>query len=365
MKFIRKSLVRKITFFATVLLFVVIALYFLTEDFKLPELTFGEFLLLTGFIVIISWIFFMWRIIWPIVEIARGTKEILKGKRYRRLEIENRSDELGSLANFFNVVNAGFEQIGGEFCARTRMTTELNFASEVQQKLLPKIIPVISGLDIAIKMQPLGELSGDNFDIISKKNSTIIYIGDATGHDASSSILMSMVNILIWAFTQESDDTREILIKTNKALAPKISAGMFMTLVMLRWEHISKKLFFTGCGHEHLLIFQAEKNYCKAVQSGGIALGMIPDAENNIHEKEIDFMVGDIVILFTDGITEAKNSSGEMFGTKRLQQLVSKYAHKKTAAEILDAILNNFMEFVGGSRNQKDDITLLVLRRYE
>jgi serine phosphatase RsbU (regulator of sigma subunit) len=365
MKIIRQSLVHKTWFLGIIAVLLGVAFYALTARLEMRAFTFtaGQLLALLYVFFALLLYFFVSHVLHPLQKITRQMHAVLNGKKYRKIEdLQHQLDELGLLAKFFNSVIEGFEKVSADVIDRQRMSDELGFASKVQRNLLPKTVPEIPGLDLVVKTRPAKEVGGDNFDIITLGNSTLFYVGDATGHGMPAGLVMTMVNVLIHAFSRISTSTRDILVNVNKFLSPKLPASMFMTLVMLRWEHDSQKLFYAGCGHEHVLIYRAAERRCEAVRTGGIALGLTPDIAKIVKEQEIKLEPDDAVVLFTDGITEAKNATGEMFGVKKLCQVVEEHAFHGKAESIFRGVSKTFAEFVGPGYEQLDDSTLLVLK---
>lgn len=366
MKLVRQSLVHKTSFLTFLLLFAGVGFYFAVSRVGAQSFTVtaGQLLLILYVFFGILLIFFITHVLQPLQKVTRQMKAVLAGKSYQKIEFKDKIDELSLLAKFFNEVITSLENVSGQITDRKRLKEELSFASKVQTGLMPKKAPHIPGLDVVVKTRSAAEIGGDNFDIIQPPNSktTIMYIGDVTGHGVPAGLVMSMVNVLVHAFASVTKNTRDLLVNVNHCLSPKINATMFMTLIMLRWEHETQKLFYTGCGHEHLLIYRTAKKKCEAIKTGGIALGMVPKIDDIVKEREIRLDPSDTVILFSDGITEAKNSSGEMFGLERLRRLVEEYAFHGKAQAIFEGISKEFSQFVGPGHIQQDDITLLVLK---
>ena len=136
---------------------------------------------------------------------------------------------------------------------------------------------------------------------------------------------------------------------------------MFMTMVMLSWDHKSQKMTFVGAGHEHILVYRGASGVCEAILSGGIALGMVPDNSQQAVESEIKLEDGDFVVLFSDGITEARNKAGEQFGLENLKRSLIEYAPQYSAEGVNYHIAKDVSEFMKGTE-QRDDMTLIVLK---
>jgi sigma-B regulation protein RsbU (phosphoserine phosphatase) len=117
---------------------------------------------------------------------------------------------------------------------------------------------------------------------------------------------MMIVNSLIAGLSLHNDKSNEILASTNAIMKPRIRKNMMMSAVMLRWNESEKSLFYTGAGHEYILVYRASQGTVMKIKSGGVALGMVKDISKVLKEQPIPFEPNDIVILYTDGISEAR-----------------------------------------------------------
>lgn len=136
-----------------------------------------------------------------------------------------------------------------------------------------------------------------------------MYIGDVTGHGVPSGFVMMMVNALVSAIVVSEESSAKVLAETNRILKPRIKQNMMMSSVMLRWNDRDKALYYTGAGHEFILVYSHRENKVFKIKSGGVALGMMRDASRLYKEQQIRFEPEDVVILYTDGITEARYHS--------------------------------------------------------
>lgn len=361
MDFLRKSLARK-TF---AVLFAVLAVLGCFVYFGAPfgEKYLGKYFVpavlsvffITAFIIIFLWIDR------PLSKVFNEMKALLTGKTYKKI-FTKRIDEVGVLAHFFNDVTKNIERISTDVTEGRRMAKELSVGSDIQRKILPSTTPMVPGLKIFGSTRPASEVGGDNWDIISAGPNIYMYVGDVTGHGLPAGLIMVMVNTLIRTFTEINTNSYDVLVNTNRLLKQKIEQRRFMTCVILRWNHVEQKLYYTGGGHEHILIFHRKNNTCEVKQTGGIALGMVPDISKIVKEEQIPLDPGDYIVLYTDGIVEAKNMEGEMFGIGRLQKTVEKYAATSLPEELFTRVTKDFAEFVG-EQTQEDDITLIAIQR--
>jgi len=296
----------------------------------------------------------------PLRKITKQMKLILTGKSYKRITT-NRIDELGIVAQFFNEITENLEVISKKLKEEQRMSSELNVAAEIQQTILPKESPVVPGLLVDTKTRPAVEIGGDSFDYIQGKDVTYFYIGDVTGHGAPAALVMMMVNTLLHTYSEMYQSTYDIVVNTNKQLKPRIKSSMFMSMVILKWDHKTQKMTFVGSGHEYILIYRAKTGKIDSIKCGGIALGMTPDNSKIVKELALPLEIGDQIILYTDGVTEAQNTQGEMFGLDRLNELIIKYASEYGPEGLTHHIATDFSQFVGDAE-QIDDITLMALK---
>ncbi|MBS9784274.1 PP2C family protein-serine/threonine phosphatase [Candidatus Gracilibacteria bacterium] len=244
------------------------------------------------------------------------------------------------------------------------LRSEIEIAADIQKQNLLKEDEIIPGLDVAIGINAASEVGGDSVDIVPGKDGNYyLYVGDVTGHGVPSGLVMMMVNALISSFSTNAVKGDYILGETNKVLKPRIKPNMMMTAIMLRWDSVNQKMYYTGAGHEYILVYKADKNKVYKIKSGGMALGMMRDISRALKEQQIAFDKDDIIILYTDGITEARYRSeqtGTLFGVDRLiNSIVSAPQH--TPEEIFKKITMDLSNFIGYKHVQYDDITLAVI----
>ncbi|OGJ42184.1 hypothetical protein A3I58_00455 [Candidatus Peregrinibacteria bacterium RIFCSPLOWO2_02_FULL_39_10] len=299
-------------------------------------------------------------IVKPLRTILLQMQALLSGKPYKQIYTE-RIDEIGILAHFFNQVTAGLGEASYDIKDRERMLSELNVAAQLQKDILPPKNPVVEGLQIVAKNKPATEVGGDIFNFITVKDKTYIYIGDATGHGVAAGLIMTMVSTLVSVFSGFFESTYDILVNVNKYVKSCVKKAMFMTMVMLCWDKSTKKMTFVGAGHEHILVYHANSGECEAILSGGVAIGMVPDNSKAIKEQSLNAEDGDYIVLYSDGITEAKNSLGEMFGLERLKNLVVEYAPQYSAEGVNYHIAKSLVDFMQ-DHSQDDDMTLIVIK---
>ncbi len=127
-------------------------------------------------------------------------------------------------------------------------------------------------------------------------------------------------------------------------------------------DHEKKKMTYVGAGHEYILVYHAASGECEAIMSGGVALGMVPDNSKVISEKEIQLDEGDFIMLYSDGITEAKNTQGELYGVEKLKEQFREYAAQYSAEGVNYHVAKDVSEYMK-DHGQEDDMTLIVMQK--
>ncbi len=357
----RKSIIRKLFIYLLAFGGVIsgVTFYFFMADtqmipFYILPISLGIFLFLFLLFYILSFAR-------PLRAIVAQMQAVISDEHFLKIYTK-RVDEIGVIAHFFNKVTEGLGAANEGIEDHDRMLDELNVASQLQADILPKQNVNLPGLQIVAKNRPATELGGDIFDYVTSNNKTYIYIGDATGHGVAAGLIMSMVNAFVRVFSDIHDNAKDVLVSVNKHLKQRLKKTMFMTVVMLCYNHKSGKMTYVGAGHEYILVYRAATGVCEAIQSGGVALGMLPDNSKNVVEKEISLEDGDFIALYTDGITEARNKTGEQYGLDRVKKSMIEYAKEYSAEGVNYRIARDVSQFMEGTV-QADDMTLIVMKR--
>lgn len=313
--------------------------------------------------VVVGLVYLRLKYIRPLDEVTKQIASVIASKPYEKVVIESK-DEFGLLAYFFNDVTKNIENISYFLKEGSRMSSDLNIAADIQRSVLPKEIPVIDFLDTVAKTRSADELGGDSFDIVQKDEEYFIYVGDVTGHGAGAGLVMMVMNTLFDLLLPAAETTYDLAVAINKELKPRVNAALFMTSVFFRWNPSTKKMYYTGAGHEHILVYRAAEGVTEVLVTGGVALAMSPDISKIAKEKELVLQDQDIVLLYSDGITEAVNESGELYGLDRLKESLTRNASLGASLNVFEGVSKDVISYVGNTV-QKDDMTLLVMRFVE
>jgi hypothetical protein len=361
--FFRYSINYKVSIFLGVFfLFLIVFVGVITRYFNINNY---YLYFIIGFFVLIfllTLFLFVYYVSLPLEKISTQILALMTGKPYFKVPPQ-RNDELGVIAHFFNTVTDRITDLSEDITTGKRMASELELAAKIQGDVLPKSIPDnIIGLDIVAASKASSEVGGDSFDFIPYNNdNTLIYIGDVTGHGVPAGLIMMLVSTTVRVLAKENLPPKEIIAKTNAILREKISSNHFMSFVMLNWNNMKQKLSYIGAGHEYILHYSKKEQKVNRIKSGGIALKMIPDISKILQEKSIDFQEGDVILLYTDGITEAKNNENIMYEIENLEDSFLRSAHR-SAKDIFEMVTKDFSNFLGYNHEQADDITLIVMK---
>ncbi len=240
---------------------------------------------------------------------------------------------------------------------RERIEQELRTAQAIQQAFLPRDIPALAGWQLVPYYQPAREVGGDFYDVIALDNGQLgLIIGDVTGKGVPAALVMATVLTMLRSTARTFDSPAQILELVNEQLAAEIPAGVFVTCFYVLLDPSSGRLRYANAGHE--APYRQQNEAASELWATGMPLGMLPGSR--YEEFEAVLAPGESLLFYSDGLVEAHNPSGEMFGFPRLQALLSKPA-RETA--LIDLVLTHLHGFTGDKWEQEDDVTLLTLQR--
>ncbi|MEK7544534.1 MAG: SpoIIE family protein phosphatase [Patescibacteria group bacterium] len=363
MKFFDLTLLRKYITLSVVMTGVLCGVLLVLRSLEIITFVLLPFFIAFGVFFVLSVFLFWHSISRPLFLILRQMEALLSGRPYKKIYTD-RVDEVGVLAHFFNEVTKHLSSFTGEIQQGERMKEELSTAAAIQRSILPSTTPVLPGLLVSANTRPAAEVGGDSFDFVTTGDRTIFYVGDVTGHGVPAGLIMTMVNMLVYTYGEIYPNIYDLMVSLNRQLKRRIQNARYMTMVMMQWNHVEKKLSYVGAGHEHILVFRSKTGMVEVIKTGGIALGMVPDASKLIQEIPLSLEENDMVLLYTDGITEARNMTGGMFGLERLQESFLRYAAQYNPDGVSQHIVDDLQHFAEGCL-PGDDITLIVLKRAE
>jgi serine phosphatase RsbU (regulator of sigma subunit) len=237
---------------------------------------------------------------------------------------------------------------------------ELRLARSIQRASLPEEVPQLEGWQISPYYRPAREVGGDFYDFhLLSEGRVGIVIGDATGKGVPAALVMSTACGMLQLAAQEPDSSSpgEVLCRVNETLFSRIPANMFVTCFYCLLDPESASLSYANAGHDLPYVLRGSGGECEELRARGMPLGLMPGM--SYEEKETILNSGEAALLYSDGLVEAHNPEGEMFGFPRLRGLVAEHGVKRSLG---DSLLEELYSFVGEGWKQEDDITLLTLR---
>ena len=240
-----------------------------------------------------------------------------------------------------------------------RKKYELEIAHEIQESFLPQEMPNLDGYDIFALNLPAKEVGGDFYDFIPiSKDKIGVTIADVSGKSVPAALFMAVSRTILRAKAMGNSNAAEVIEDANKLIAEDSDTGMFVTLFYAILDLKNKTMEYVNAGHNNPVLFIRKTGSMECLSAKGIALGAIDTIE--LEEKKVNLQSGDVIVFYTDGVTEAINDKEEFFGQKRLYKLIK--SHSDLNAEgIVNTIKKEVVSF-SQSQSQFDDITLMVIK---
>jgi phosphoserine phosphatase RsbU/P len=311
-------------------------------------------------------------------DLYEGTQRMNRGDFSYRIPVRSR-DQLSTLAESFNNMTVSLERLIRESKESQKLQSELEIASQVQRQLFPKQLPNLRGLELIGVCHPARVVSGDYYDFVAFDDQRLaLAIGDIAGKGISAALVMAGVQSALHAQLYQgrrkaaSADQRgerasegvleamapdRLVRQLNRQLYESTSASTFATFCYATYDDTDGRLTYCNAGHLPPLI--VGRDGTRRLTRGGIVLGILPEAQ--YESESVILRRGDLLVCYTDGITEPENSYGGEFGEDRLLQVMQK-VHDRSPREVAQAILQA-VEAWSDSPEAADDMTLLVARR--
>ena len=272
-----------------------------------------------------------------------------------RIEGGKIAEQWGGGTGLSELRGLGLEQAERE---RERIEQELLVARRIQQASLPKEVPTLEGWQIFPLYKPAREVGGDFYDFhLLSEGRLGLAVGDATGKGVPAALVMSTTCGMLRLAAQNYSSPGQMLRRVNEALFPYIPSNMFVTCFYAILDPKRGSLSYANAGHD-IPYLRRRGGDCQELRARGMPLGLMPGMD--YEQKEIVLDAGEEALLYSDGLVEAHDPKGEMFGFPRLRALVAEHAQKESLEE---ALLEELYTFVGEGWEQEDDITLLTLKR--
>ena len=292
----------------------------------------------------------------PIQALADGARGLAKGQFDAQVDIRSR-DEFGDVGHVFN-------SVGPRLKEHYQMSQSLELAMEVQQSLLPKTDPKVEGLDIAGISIYCDETGGDYYDFLDvgelERGKTGVVVGDVSGHGIPSALLMATARASLRQRSSLPGSMARIVSDLNIQLTRDVEeSGQFMTLFYLTIDAAKQNVQWVRAGHDPAILYDPATDSFEDLRGPGVALG-VDEYWQYSENMKTGLAEGQIIVLGTDGIWEAHNPKGEMFGKDRLNDVIRRNS-TVSAKKIVDAIIDTLQRFQK-DQEPEDDVTLVVIK---
>jgi serine phosphatase RsbU (regulator of sigma subunit)/ketosteroid isomerase-like protein len=255
------------------------------------------------------------------------------------------------------------QRLEQERIERERIEQELLVGRRIQQASLPNEVPELEGWEIAPHYQPAREVGGDFYDFhLLSEGRLGVVVGDATGKGVPAALVMATTSgmLQLAAAALDSSSPGAVLERVNETLFARIPPNMFVTCFYCILEPQSGRLVYANAGHDLPYLRHGDGD-AEELRARGMPLGLMPGM--SYEEKEVVLDAGQSVLFYSDGLVEAHDPKGEMFGFPRLRALVAEHGDEEEERSLGDFLLKELYSFTGEGWEQEDDITLLTLRR--
>jgi len=299
-------------------------------------------------------------------QLFMGTERVRQGDFSHRIDIAS-NDQLGELATSFNQMTGSIEQLMQTAAEKKRLEEELRIARQIQMSLLPRGPLDFAGLGVTALCVPAREVGGDYYDFFPLGGDRIgVLIADVSGKGTSAALYMAELKGLVLSLSQIYQSPRQLLLEVNRIISENLDTRSFITMTYAVLDLAAGTMTFARAGHTPLLYYRGDgKRGTQVLAPNGLVVGLrIPGATEKfaelLEEQRVDLEKGDVIVFYTDGITEAMNQNSDLFGEARLGRIIAEHG-ELDAADLRERILREIEAFVGNA-DQHDDMTMILLK---
>ncbi|MBD3180135.1 MAG: anti-sigma factor antagonist [Candidatus Latescibacteria bacterium] len=319
----------------------------------------GVFFIGVGLIYLLISIF-----VKPIQTLTDGVRAIGEGSLHDELEVSG-PEEIGAIARAFNEISAKFRKAQENIVEQERIYKEMQVAQEIQHSLLPRQVPEVSGYDIASYYKAAKEVGGDYYDFMNVDNDTLgVVVADVSGKGVPGSLVMTMIRTAMRMEARGNHSAADVMSRMNEFVMDDMKKGMFVTVFYVILDSRNRVISYSSAGHNPMILFRAETRETYFLNPRGFPVGInLPDDrlfKKSIDVEKIKLKKDDMLIIYTDGVTEAMNESREQYGEERLLSLIRENG-TKPPQEFIDALNEDISRFTG-NEPQNDDITVVSIK---
>lgn len=300
----------------------------------------------------------------PFRRLTKWIRDIGHGEVRDEMEFDG-TDEVGEIAQAFNEITIKFRKSQENLAEQERLQKEMQVAQEIQHTLLPASFPDIEGYEIASYYEAAKEVGGDYFDFVEVDRDTLgVVVADVSGKGVPGSLIMTMIRTALRTEARGNKNAAEVLSRVNDFVMNDMKRGMFVTIFYMILDSKKRTINYASAGHNPMILYRGQTQKSYYLNPRGFPIGIsLPDKDlfrNSIESDSIQLREDDVLIVYTDGITEAMDHRRERFGDERLLESIRKYGNMKVEP-LVEKLHQDISTFTGGHA-QSDDITLVAIR---
>jgi phosphoserine phosphatase RsbU/P len=298
-------------------------------------------------------------------ELSTGTERLRGGDFSHPIKVHSR-DQLGELAESFNSMAQSVSELLREQAEKERMEEELRIARQIQMSLLPQSTTSLPGLRVAALCLPAAEVGGDYYDLLPLGDTRLgVLVADVSGKGTSAALYMAELKGLVLSLSRIYEAPGRLLSEANRILAANMDSRSFITMTYAVVDTAAGVMRYARAGHNPMIHLEHATGRTRVLTPQGLGLGIDRGDrfDEVLEEAEVPLRSGDVFLFFTDGLSEAMNEKAELFGERRLRDLLEQATSggPDDTGALKDQILAAIRQFVGGAA-QHDDMTLVLLK---
>jgi len=300
----------------------------------------------------------------PLRNLTDGVRAIGRGSFDGTINVEGPA-EIGEIASVFNEINRKFKVAREGMVEQEKLQKEIEVAKQIQHALLPANQPAVEGYDIAPYYQAAKDVGGDYYDFVMVDDDTLgVVVADVSGKGVPGSLVMTMIRTALRMEARGNKNASDVMSKINDFVTDDIKKGMFVTMFYVILDSKNRVISYASAGHNPMILYRHKNRETFFLNPKGFPVGIsLPDQalfRDSINLEQLKLKKDDMLVVYTDGVTEAMNSERDQFGEDRLIAAVKQHGHLPPA-EFIDVLEKEIRTFTDGNA-QNDDITVVAVK---
>lgn len=300
----------------------------------------------------------------PIQALTDGVRAIGDGTLAGKLDVRGPA-EIGAIAAVFNEITDKFKKAQDSILEQEKLQKEMEVAKQIQHSLLPRNKPNVSGYDIAPLYQAAAEVGGDYYDFVQVDDDTIgVVVADVSGKGVPGSLVMTMIRTALRMEARGNKNASDVMAKMNAFVTDDMKKGMFVTMFYVILDSQNRIISYASAGHNPMILYRHETHETFFLNPKGFPVGIsLPDEElfrRSISLEKIKLKKDDMLLIYTDGVTEAMNDRREQYGEERLLSVIREYGDL-SPDDFIARLEADIKKFTAGYP-QNDDITVVAVK---